>query len=92
MYNYVMLIGKKKEVKKVNDETIVITLDVVRPFREASGEFKTDTFEIKCSHWVLPNDINFLNNFSHLSVKGRLVPNGEKLEIVGEKILCMGEI
>ncbi len=91
MYNYFMLIGKKKGLKKLDENFYELSLKVVRPFREADGTFKSDEFKIKCSHWMFFEGENTLDNVKTLSVTGRCVPTDNGVELIANKMMIMGE-
>lgn len=90
MYNYFMLIGRKKNLKKVDEDNVILSLEVVRPFREADGEYKKDIFEVFCSHWMFPNGLDTLNKVDGIGIKGRLVQKDGNTILVADRIMIMG--
>jgi hypothetical protein len=94
--NTVILIGRFLGIKtklgiSSSDDTHKLKLQVKRDFKEANGEYVSDTFVLLMPTFykdILDNAVNSgnlrVNDF--LSVNGRLVSNGNKIDVVVHKI------
>lgn len=102
MLNNVILIGRlvaKPEIKTLEDGTQVsnIRLAVMRPFRNADGEFETDFIPVSLWHGAAEIANDYCDKGDIIGIKGRVTQrvteqNGINIhltEIVGERIILI---
>lgn len=103
MFNNVILIGRlteKPTVKTYEDGLKVcnITLAVLRPFKNSSGEFDTDFIPVSLWYANAQNAQEYCEKGEMVCIKGRLSQkiqqinnvNYHSIEVIGEKIIFLG--
>lgn len=90
MLNQIVLVGRLTKTEKLESENgiskIVITLAVPRSFKNANGEYDTDSISCVLFGGVAENTIEYCQKGDLVGVKGRIQGDNEKIEIVGERI------
>ena len=102
MLNNVILIGRLVEtptMQYLNDNTKVsnIKLAVMRPFRNADGEFGTDFIPISLWHGTADMACEYCSKGDVIGIKGRIAErvtdqngiNIHSLDIVGERLILI---
>ena len=93
MYNYVMLIGKVKEVKEdtvVNNTVTHLVISCMRPFQE-DGMYKTDDIDVRLYEFMSDIAKERLKVGQTITVKGRLHQSNHPslCYVIGERIIWM---
>lgn len=93
MYNYVMLIGKVKEVRDemvVNTVTTHLVISCARPFQE-EGVYKTDDIDVRLYEFMSDIAKEKLKVGQTITVKGRLHQSNHPslCYVIGERIIWM---
>lgn len=103
MFNNVILIGRlteKPTVKSYEDGLKVcnVTLAVLRPFKNSSGEFDTDFIPVSLWYANAQNAQEYCEKGEMVCIKGRLAQkvqqinnvNYHSIEVIGEKLIFLG--
>lgn len=93
MYNYVMLIGKVKEVREetvVNNTVTHLVISCMRPFQE-DGMYKTDDIDVRLYEFMSDIAKERLKVGQTITVKGRLHQSNHPslCYVIGERIIWM---
>lgn len=90
MLNYIVLIGRLKEIKEIKEE-LLITIATPRPFKNEYGEYETDYFDILVRHGLVQNVKEYCNIDDLIGIKGRLEQIKDSVipAIVAEKITLL---
>lgn len=91
MYNYVMLIGKVKEVREetvVNNTVTHLVISCMRPFQE-DGMYKTDDIDVRLYEFMSDMAKEKLKVGQTITVKGRLHQSNHPslCYVIGERII-----
>lgn len=91
MLNQVVLVGrltKEVELKELeNDKKVAsITIACPRSYKNEKGEYDTDFIECKLWNMVAGNTKEYCHKGDILGVKGRIQSDGNKMEIIAEKV------
>lgn len=94
MYNYVMLVGKVKEIKDemvVNTRTTHLVISCVRPFMNAEGVRETDDIDVRLYDFLADVAKERIVVGETITVKGRLCQSNHPslCYVVGERIIWM---
>ena len=93
MYNYVMLIGKVKEVREetvVNNTVTHLVISCMRPFQE-DGMYKTDDIDVRLYEFMSDIAKERLKVDQTITVKGRLHQSNHPslCYVIGERVIWM---
>lgn len=93
MYNYVMLIGKVKEVREetvVNNTVTHLVISCMRPFQE-DGMYKTDDIDVRLYEFMSDMAKEKLKVGQTITVKGRLHQSNHPslCYVIGERVIWM---
>lgn len=90
MMNNTVLVGriaKEITIEKIdNKKRSVVTLAVVRPYKNIEGEYDTDFIPVVLYDGIAENVKDYCKIGDVVGVKGRLQMNKDKLELVTEKL------
>lgn len=94
MYNYVMLMGKVKEIKEemiVNKRVTHLVISCVRPFMNADGVRETDDIDVRLCEFLADTVKERVAIDETITVKGRLCQSNHPslCYVVGERIIWM---
>ena len=94
MYNYVMLIGKVKEIKDemiVNTRTTHLVISCARPFLNADGVRETDDIDVRLCEFLADVAKEKVAVGETITVKGRLCQSNHPslCYVVGERLIFM---
>ena len=94
MYNYVMLIGKVKEIKDemiVNTRTTHLVISCARPFLNAEGVRETDDIDVRLCEFLADVAKEKVAVGETITVKGRLCQSNHPslCYVVGERLIFM---
>lgn len=94
MYNYVMLVGKVKEIKDemvVNRRTTHLVISCARPFLNVDGVREADDIDIRLCDYLADIAKERLVIGETVTVKGRLCQSNHPslCYVVGERIIWM---
>ena len=94
MYNYVMLIGKVKEIKDemiVNKRVTHLVISCVRPFMNAEGVRETDDIDVRLCEFMADTVKERTSIGETITVKGRLCQSNHPslCYVIGEQIVSM---
>ena len=91
MLNQVVLvgniIGEPTKCYDINNKEFTnVRISVNRQYKNEFGEYERDIFNIKLSGIIAENTIEYCKNGDVIGVKGKLESNGDRIEIIAEKI------
>lgn len=94
MYNYVMLMGKVKEIKDemvVNKRVTHLVISCVRPFMNAEGVRETDDIDVRLCEFMADAVKERTSIGETITVKGRLCQSNHPglCYVIGEQIVSM---
>ena len=94
MYNYVMLMGKVKEIKEemiVNKRVTHLVISCVRPFMNADGVRETDDIDVRLCEFLADIVKERVAIDETITVKGRLCQSNHPglCYVIGEQIVSM---
>jgi single-strand DNA-binding protein len=90
MLNQIILVGRLTEEIEIEEKDekkfATITLSVPRSWKNADGIYENDF--IKCIIWnqIAENTKEYCKKGDILGVKGRIQSDGDKMEIIAEKV------
>lgn len=92
MLNQTILVGRlTNQPRRIREEEneknfVSITIAVPRNYKNINGEYDTDFVKIKLFNTIAENTIDYCKVGDLIGVKGRIESNGDKMEIIAEKI------
>ena len=90
MLNQIVVVGritKNFEIRKEeNKKSTYLHLAVPRSYKNANGEYDTDFLKIKLYDGIATNTAEYCQIGDLVGVKGRIQGNGDKMEIIAEKL------
>lgn len=91
MLNQTVIVGRIVSDPKLNQneegkESALITLAVQRSYKNQNGEYDTDFVPVLLWNGIATNAVEYCRKGDLVGAKGRVQSNGEKIEIVAEKI------
>lgn len=86
MLNQVVLVGRlKDEIEWLDEQNAIFTLAVSRPTKDENGEYGTDMVKIKIVGQMANNTAEYCHKGDIIGIKGRVVTEDDKINIVAEK-------
>ena len=86
MLNQVILVGRlKDEIEWLDEQNAIFTLAVSRPTKDKNGEYGTDMVKIKIVGQMANNTAEYCHKGDIIGIKGRVVTEDDKINIVAEK-------
>lgn len=94
MYNYVMLMGKVKEIKDemvVNKRVTHLVISCARPFKNVDGVRETDDIDVRLCEFLADIVKEKVAIDETITVKGRLCQSNHPglCYVIGEQIVSM---
>ena len=96
MYNYVMLMGKVKEIKDemvVNKRVTHLVISCARPFKNVDGVRETDDIDVRLCEFLADIAKERIAVGETITVKGRLCQSNHPslCYVVGERLIFMDQ-
>ena len=86
MLNQVVLVGRlKDEIEWLDEQNAILTLAIPRPTKDENGEYGTDMVKVKIVGRMADNTAEYCHKGDIIGIKGRVVTEDDKINIVAEK-------
>ena len=85
MMNNSMIVGRIKEIKKYEQNTIV-KVEVVRTFKNTNNEYETDIIPCVLFGEISDTTLQYCKIGDVIGIKGRLQNNDDELLLIAEKV------
>lgn len=86
MLNQVGLVGRlKDEIEWLDEQNAILTLAIPRPTKDENGEYGTDMVKVKIVGQMADNTAEYCHKGDIIGIKGRVVTEDDKINIVAEK-------
>lgn len=86
MLNQVILVGRlKDEIEWLDEQNAILTLAIPRPAKDENGEYGTDMVKVKIVGQMADNTAEYCHKGDIIGIKGRVVTEDDKINIVAEK-------
>lgn len=86
MLNQVGLVGRlKDEIEWLDEQNAILTLAIPRPTKDENGEYGTDMVKVKIVGQMADNTAEYCRKGDIIGIKGRVVTEDDKINIVAEK-------
>lgn len=86
MLNQVVLVGRlKDEIEWLDEQNAILTLTIPRPTKDENGEYGTDMVKVKIVGQMADNTVEYCHKGDIIGIKGRVVTEDDKINIVAEK-------
>ena len=90
MLNQVIAVGrltKEVEIEKIDEKEISkITIAVPRSYKNLEGQYDTDFITCTLHQPIAGNTAEYCKKGDILGIKGRIQSDGDKMEIIAEKV------
>lgn len=87
MLNQVILVGRlKDEIEWLDEQNAILTLAIPRPTKDENGEYGIDMVKVKIVGQIADNTAEYCHKGDIIGIKGRVVTEDDKINIVAEKV------
>lgn len=87
MLNQVILVGRLKgEIYWITDNHAIFTLAIPRNYKNADGEYSTDTVRIQMFDNIAKSTSDYCHSGDIIGIKGRIEGDENSSTVVAEKI------